>query len=160
MTLLTPPQQLLLAAQVCARAHKNQKRADGTPYAAHPVRVAFRIAMSDYTTTNLPLSPNDKIRAQIVALLHDVVEDTPVGFNELRELGFEQTVVEAVDSVTKRPGEKYSDFTLRAKQNAIGRVVKLADIADNTEDQSALDPEEAEYLTVKYEKARKVLLDV
>lgn len=138
----TRDQQLLLAAQVAARAHQNQKRKDGTPYIAHPIRVAIRCETEE---------------EKIVALLHDVPEDTTVGFKELRELGFDNEILDAIDSVTKRPGEKYSDRVLRAKANAIGRKVKLADLADNLEDQSALDPDEAEFLRVRYTKAQEVL---
>jgi len=139
---LSIDQQLLLAATVATRAHAGQKRKDGTDYIAHPVRVAIRC---------------ESKREKIVALLHDVVEDTSVGFKELRELGFDNSTLDAVDSVTKRPGEKYADFVLRAKANKIGRLVKVADIADNMEDQSALDPDEAEFLTKRYTKALEVL---
>lgn len=130
---------LLQAATVAARAHSRMVRKDGTPYIAHPIRVAIRCAT---------------VEEKIVALLHDVVEDTDMTLNDLRELGFSEEIIAAVDSVTKRPGEKYVDFILRAKLNKIGRKVKLADIADNLEDQSALDPDEAEFLKNRYEKAR------
>lgn len=134
--------QLLLATTVAARAHAGQKRKDGTPYIAHPVKVAIRLETKVQKT---------------VALLHDVVEDTDVTFAQLRELGFDEEVIAAVDSVTKRPGEKYADFILRAKQNPIGREVKLADIEDNLHDQSALDPDEASFLRERYNKAKDVL---
>lgn len=139
---LTVTQQLLLATTVAARAHQNQKRKDGTPYIAHPVRVAIRCSSSVQKT---------------VALLHDVVEDTNVTLDQLRELGFDELVISAVDSVTKRPGEKYQDFILRCKSNETGRIVKLADISDNLEDQSALDPDEAKFLRERYTKAQEVL---
>lgn len=142
MTKLTTDQMLLLAARVAARAHATHVRKDGTPYIAHPVRVAIRCGTA---------------LQKIVALLHDVVEDTDVTYDDLRELGFTEEVIAALDSVTKRPGEKYADFILRSKANAIGRVVKLADIADNIEDQSALDPDEAKFLRDRYTKAQKVL---
>lgn len=139
---LTVDQMLLKAATVATRAHKGQVRKDGTDYIAHPIRVAIRC--------------ESKLE-KIVALLHDVVEDTDVTFEELRELGFSQDVLDAVESVTKRVGEKYADFILRSKANTIGRKVKIADIADNLEDQSALDPDEAKFLTARYTKALKVL---
>lgn len=141
---LTTDQMLLLAARVAARAHAGHVRKDGTPYIAHPIRVAIRC---------------DSKQAKIVALLHDVVEDTDVSFDDLRELGFTQEIIEAIDSVTKRPGEKYADFILRSKANVHGRQVKLMDIEDNLEDQSALDPDEAKFLRNRYEKAREVLND-
>jgi (p)ppGpp synthase/HD superfamily hydrolase len=139
---LSIDEQLLLAATVATRAHAGQKRKDGTDYISHPIRVAIRCETK---------------RQKIVALLHDVPEDTRVGFKELRELGFDNETLDAVDSVTKRPGEKYADFILRSKANEVGRPVKLADIADNMEDQSALDPDEAKFLTKRYTKALEVL---
>jgi (p)ppGpp synthase/HD superfamily hydrolase len=90
---------------------------------------------------------------KIVALLHDVVEDTDVTLDELRELGFEPMIVEAVDRVTKRPGERYADFIDRAAGHELSRAVKVADIEDNLEDQSALDPDEAAFLRERYTKA-------
>lgn len=139
---LTIEQQLLLAATVATRAHAGQKRKDGTDYIAHPIRVAILCDTKEQKT---------------VALLHDVVENTPVGFKELRELGFSQEVIEAVESVTKRPGEKYADFVLRTKANPIGRIVKISDITDNMQDQSALNPDEAAFLTKRYSKALETL---
>ncbi len=68
---------------------------------------------------------------RIVALLHDTVEDTDVTSEYLLECGFPQHIVDAVLSVTKRDGEGYEDFVARAKQNAIGRVVKIHDLEDN-----------------------------
>lgn len=130
--------QLKRAATVAARAHDGQVRKDGTPYIAHPVRVAIGCD-----------SPYEKI----VALLHDVVEDTDITLNELRELGFDAIVLEAVDRVTKRPGERYMDFIERAAAHDVSRRVKIADIEDNLEDQSALDPDEAAFLKERYTKA-------
>jgi guanosine-3',5'-bis(diphosphate) 3'-pyrophosphohydrolase len=134
--------QLLLAATVAARAHQHQKRKDGTPYIAHPIRVAIRCG---------------SITEKTVALLHDVVEDTDVTFEELRELGFSQRVIDLVNNLTKRPGEKYTDFTKRAASDAESARVKMADIADNLSDQSALDPEEAEFLSNRYNRALETL---
>lgn len=154
---LTLDQQLLLAPQVAARAHQGQRRKDGTPYIAHPVRVALRVT-EQYSGRGW-----DWYRAQITAFLHDVVEDTDITIEELRELGFDEVVLAALERVTKRPGEKYSDFILRIRGDGMSDVsllaiaVKLADIDDNLEDQSALDPEEAVFLSKRYNKAKVVL---
>jgi (p)ppGpp synthase/HD superfamily hydrolase len=154
---LTLEQQLLLAPQVAARAHAHQKRKDGTPYIAHPVRVALRV------TKNTQSGSPWQMTCQIGAFLHDVVEDTDVTLDDLRELGFSEGVLAVIDRVTKRPGEKYKDFILRIKGDGLSETslyaiaVKLADIDDNVEDQSALDPEEAEFLRERYERAREVL---
>ena len=154
MTKLTHEEQALLAIRVATRAHAGQKRKDGTPYIAHPARVALRVSLRP--AGNLIFA----LQAQTVAYLHDVVEDTDVTYDELRELGFNEVVISALDSVTKRTGETYAEFILRSKVNQVGRVVKLADIEDNLEDQSALDPEEAKFLRERYVKALDVLTDV
>ncbi|MGZ8383712.1 MAG: GTP pyrophosphokinase [Nitrospira sp.] len=72
--------------------------------------------------------------ARIVAVLHDVVEDCKGWtFERLEGEGFSPAIIEALDSVTKRPSEKndYMAFVKRAGQNEIGRQVKMADLIDN-----------------------------
>lgn len=147
MTTLTPTEQLLLAIQVATRAHAGQKRKDGTDYIAHPMSVMAKAALAGEDTYTL-----------IACVLHDVPEDTSVGFKQLRELGFGNEPLEAVDAVTKRPGESYlGEFIPRVKKSERGTRVKLYDIDHNTEDQSALDPDEAEFLTKRYTTAREIL---
>lgn len=142
---LTLQEMLLKAATVAAKAHDGQKRKDGSPYITHPVRVAIRV---------------DGTREKIAALLHDVVEDTHVTLDDLHEYGFTYEIIEIVDCLTKRPGEKYADFIRRCLSNGYAVKVKIADIEDNLNDQSALDPEEAEFLKKRYEKALKQLNEV
>jgi (p)ppGpp synthase/HD superfamily hydrolase len=69
--------------------------------------------------------------AKIAAVLHNVVEDSSVTLSDLRAEGFPERVVEAVEALTKRPGETYELFILRAASNDIARTVKLADLFDN-----------------------------
>jgi (p)ppGpp synthase/HD superfamily hydrolase len=147
---VTTQEQLLLAIRVATRAHEHQVRKDGTPYIAHPMRVMARVM------TRYGFQGHGRVGA-IAAVLHDVVEDTDVTLDHLREMGFDQEVIEVVDRLSRRPGESYADFILRAAGNDISSVVKLDDIDDNLEDQSALDPEEAEFLRERYTKAREVL---
>ncbi len=71
------------------------------------------------------------IEERIVAVLHDVVEDTDWTFDRLRIEGFAESVLEALDAVTRREGESYEDFVQRAATNPIGRNVKRADLLDN-----------------------------
>ena len=99
------------------------------------------------------------IYCEIAALLHDVPEDTSVSLQDLRDMGFDQFVVDIVDHVTRRKeqGEKYKDFIKRCKEHDYARFVKIADIEDNMEDQSALEPEEAEFLRTRYNNALEVL---
>jgi len=110
------------ARQVAVQAHLNQTRWNGDIYVTHPIRVAESLRgrmMED---------------EQVVAYLHDVVEDSGVTLEMLREFGFSSEQIDAIDSVTKRPDENYRDFILRAKQNPTGCVVKIADIKDNLRD--------------------------
>lgn len=110
------------AIALAANLHQGQKRIKaekGLPYIIHPLRVML----------DTRFIKTDKER--IVAVLHDVIEDTECTSVILYGLGFDEEIVEAVDSVTKREGESYDDFIDRAGKNEIGRRVKLADLHDN-----------------------------
>lgn len=107
---------LEVAANVCVTAHTGQRDKGGKAYFLHPMRVAMRCK---------------KDEEKIVALLHDTIEDGNVTEEYLFELGFPQNLIDAVVSVTKQDGESYEDFIARAKENPIGRTVKILDIEDN-----------------------------
>ncbi|MGJ7039203.1 (p)ppGpp synthase/HD superfamily hydrolase [Shinella sp. BE166] len=122
------------AIALAAKAHDGQTDKNGAPYIFHPVRVAS--TFSDETL-------------QTIAVLHDVVEDTAITLSDL-DAHFPQGVVNAVDALTRRPGETYEDFILRVSRNPDARKVKIADLRDN------LRPG-AEHLRPRYEAALKVL---
>ena len=105
-----------LAYEICLKAHAGLVDKAGMPYHLHPERVAARCSTDAET---------------IVALLHDTIEDTEVRPEDLLSKGFSQEIVDAILSVTKRKGENYEDFVARAKQNPIGRIVKIHDLEDN-----------------------------
>jgi (p)ppGpp synthase/HD superfamily hydrolase len=105
------------ALQIAAKAHEGQKDKDGQPYILHPLRAMMRVEGED---------------AQIVAVLHDVVEDTPVTADDLRQAGFSEQVVAAVLCVTHRKDESYANYVVRCKGNEVARRVKLADLHDNS----------------------------
>lgn len=109
-------QLVKLAYEICAAAHAGQSDKVGMPYHLHPERVAARCSTDAET---------------IVALLHDTIEDTCITPEYLLSKGFPQCIVDGVLSVTKREGESYEDFVARAKQNPIGRMVKIHDLEDN-----------------------------
>lgn len=143
------------ARRVAEQAHRGQTRRNGDPYITHPVRIAqsFR-----------GMSIGEVEDEQVVSYLHDVVEDTEITLGQLEEFGFSGEQVEAVDSVTKREGESYLDFVLRAKANPVGRQVKEADIKDNLSDNlRAGDPlldkalKGGKHLREKYELALWIL---
>lgn len=104
------------AITIAVTAHRGQADKAGQPYILHPLRVMMRL---------------DDEAARIVAVLHDVVEDTGTTMDDLRQAGFSQEVLEALDHVTNRAGESYDEFVARAAQNPIARRVKLADLEDN-----------------------------
>src|SRR5262249_4992704 len=76
--------------------------------------------------------------ARIIAVLHDVLEDTSVTEEDLRREGFSESIITGVLAVTKRPNEPYADFVLRSCRHDAARQVKLADIADNSSISRAL----------------------
>jgi (p)ppGpp synthase/HD superfamily hydrolase len=125
----------------------------GVDYIHHPLHVAKAVA-------------DHGEEYEIVGLLHDIVEDTEVSLEFLRDAGFSNNVVEAVDAITKRKDkdgeiEEYENYLARVKSNKIARIVKLADIEHNS-DASRL-PEELrkahEGHLKKYQKAKKYLSD-
>ena len=137
------------ACAVAEQAHFGQKRWNGDPYVTHPIRVA-----ESFFREGLLMAEVEDER--VVAYLHDVVEDTDVTLDQLREFGFTETQVVAVDSVTKCEGESYLDFVLRAKKNPIGCRVKVADIRDNMSDLP--DPPPRRQLRKHHQRAEKYRL--
>jgi (p)ppGpp synthase/HD superfamily hydrolase len=104
------------ALQIAARAHEGQKDKGGQPYILHPLRAMMSVQGEE---------------AQIVAVLHDVIEDTSFTADDLRQAGFSEKVVAAVLLVTHNKEEPYAEYVIRCKGNDIARRVKLADLADN-----------------------------
>lgn len=106
------------AIQLATGAHRGQRDKVGAPYILHPLRMMLRVR-----------TPEERI----VAVLHDVVEDTPWTIDALRREGFPESILQAVDCLTKRKREPYEQSIKRAKPNPIARVVKLADLEDNSD---------------------------
>ena len=107
---------LARAIALASQAHVEQREKSGAPYIMHPLRLMLRMETE---------------AEMIVAILHDVVEDTPWTFDQLRNEGFSEEVIAALDCVTRRSTETYEQFVDRARDNAIARKVKLADLEDN-----------------------------
>ena len=131
------------AMKLCFSAHKDQVDKSGLPYVFHPFHLAEQ--MEDEDTT-------------IVALLHDVVEDTKVTFADLAQIGFSQQVIEAIQVMTHPEGVPYMEYVARIKENPIARRVKLADLRHNS-DLSRLDhvDEKALARVEKYHVAMELL---
>ncbi|WP_232796949.1 hypothetical protein [Blastococcus atacamensis] len=91
---------------------------------------------------------------QAVALLHDVLEDTPCTEFDLRR-EFPDDVVDAVVAITHLPNEPRQDYYGRVRANPLARTVKLADIASNTDPDrlALLDESTRDRLAEKYRAA-------
>lgn len=103
---------IMLAVQI----HHTQKDRGGQPYILHPLRVMLRF---------------ESELERIVGVLHDVVEDSDLTLEDMRDMGYSDEIVAALDGVTRRDGESYEEFFERSRLNPISRRVKLADLEDN-----------------------------
>jgi len=104
------------AILIAVQAHQGQVDKAGAPYILHPLRVMLKL--------------NSEIE-MITGVLHDVVEDTSWTLENLRQEGFPDGILEAIDCLTRREGEDYNDFIERVADNSLARMVKLADLEDN-----------------------------
>ena len=107
---------VMTAKAWAARWHEGQRDKAGQPYVTHPERVAGRLS-----------APEE----QVVAWLHDTVEDTGLTLREI-ENTFGPETAAAVDAISRRPGEEWEDYLRRVKQNEAARKVKISDLSDNS----------------------------
>ena len=131
------------ALKLCFEAHKEQVDKSGMPYVFHPFHLAEQMQTEEAT---------------VVALLHDVVEDTDYTIEDLTSMGFGKTITDAIALMTHADGVAYMDYVREIKNNPIAKEVKLADLKHNSDltrldvvDESALNRRE------KYLKAIKLL---
>ena len=127
------------AIALAAVAHAGQTDKGGAPYILHPLRLMLRMQTED---------------ERIAAVLHDVVEDSDWTIEGLRAEGFSDPVLRAVEALTRREGESYEDFVVRASRDPIGRRVKRADLEDNSDLTRLPAPTESDRARVeKYRRA-------
>lgn len=133
------------ADALAERAHEGQLDKVGHPYIGHPRSVAGRLTDPD---------------AQVVALLHDVIEDTTVTAEDLRAAGITDRQLEAIESLTHADDVDNETYWRAVRSVPLARMVKIADLADNCDPirVARLDPETAERLRGKYRRALGVLL--
>ena len=124
--------------------HAGQLDKAGEPYILHVLRVMHTV---------------EGIKAKTVAAMHDLLEDTKVTEQDLRDAGFDVEIVDAVLALTKGPKETRIEAAKRAKINSLAREVKLADNADNMDLTRLVDPTEKDMLRMhEYVLVRKLLL--
>lgn len=132
------------AIEIAARAHAGQVDKAGAPYIFHPLRLMLAVSGE---------------HERMAAVLHDVVEDTPLTFDDLAREGFPAAVIDAVRALTKHDGESRIDAAHRAAANPLARTVKLADVGDNMDLSRIASPTEKDYARLReYEQVRAILL--
>lgn len=136
-------EQTKKALKLCFEAHKEQVDKSGMPYVFHPFHLAEQMQTEETT---------------VVALLHDLVEDTDYTIDDLTSMGFGKTVTDAIALMTHADGVAYMDYVREIKNNPIAKAVKLADLKHNS-DLTRLDivDEKALKRKEKYSKAIKLL---
>jgi len=132
------------ALRIAFDAHKDQVDKDGLPYIHHPIHLAEQ------------MDTEEKI---VVALLHDVVEDTDLTFEVLESEGFPQTIISALKLLTHDDDSDYCEYVHRIKSNPLAACVKLADLQHNSDSGrlASLPPETADRLSKKYAEAIRIL---
>ena len=106
------------ALKLCFDAHKEQKDKSGLPYVFHPFHLAEQ--MEDEEST-------------VVALLHDVAEDTDHTLEDIAAMGFSRNVTEALALLTHDETVPYMEYVKALRNNPIARRVKLADLRHNSD---------------------------
>lgn len=128
-----------IAISIALKAHKGQVDKGGNPYILHPLAVMNRV---------------ETIEEKIVGVLHDVVEDTEVTIDQLRETGFSEEILEAINLLTRAKEDSYEEFIDKTLKNRIARNVKIADIKENLNLSRIQDPSEQDYMRLeKYKRA-------
>jgi (p)ppGpp synthase/HD superfamily hydrolase len=127
------------AVEIATKAHEGQTRWDKTiPYITHPLAVA----------ANFEVGPE-----KMVAVMHDVLEDTDVTEDCIRG-AWPDRVVDALLCMTHDPAVSYADYIMKLRNNELARKVKAADIRDNLKD---LVGEKHNQRRDKYQLALKLL---
>ncbi|MBQ4262969.1 MAG: GTP pyrophosphokinase [Bacilli bacterium] len=133
------------ALNLMYNSHIKQYDKSGVPYVFHPFHVAEQMDDEDST---------------IVALLHDIIEDTDVTIEDLVSLGFSVQVINALKCLTHLEDEDYFDYIKRVSNNEIAKKVKIQDLKHNMDLSRLSSVSEKDLQRVeKYKKSLKFLLD-
>ncbi len=130
------------------KAHEDQTDKGGNPYWTHLVSVMRRLK-----------SPMED--EKLAALLHDIVEDTPISLDQLREMGYSENTIRMVDLLTRKPGSgTYIEWirSIAASGNKGAIKIKIADNEDNSDPKrvAQLLPEQRS-IAKRYERSLKIL---
>jgi (p)ppGpp synthase/HD superfamily hydrolase len=112
----TPGAMLEQAIHLAIRAHAGQRDRAGTPYILHPMRVMQTLETEE---------------EKVIAVLHDVIEDSTITFDDLNQYGFPPRVISALKLLTRDKNTPYEEYIAALAPDPIARKVKLADLFDN-----------------------------
>ena len=133
------------AISIASLAHQGQLDKGGEPYILHPLRVMMKLK-------------DEKQR--IVAVLHDVIEDTKVTDMNLIIQGLEIDLINVILTLTRNKNESYDEYINRISNDEFAIQVKLADLEDNMDISRIKNPIGKDYeRVVKYGKAREKLMN-
>jgi (p)ppGpp synthase/HD superfamily hydrolase len=132
-----------LAYEIASVAHKGQVDKSGKEYINHPLTVASYCNSED---------------ERVVALLHDVVEDTNVTLEDLAKF-FDSNIIDALKLLTHSDDEPYLEYVTRIKENKLAKAVKIADLTHNIDLSRFENPTKWDYDRVefKYKPAMQIL---
>lgn len=113
--------RLLSNMLVCAtNAHAGQFDKGGAPYILHPLRVMYKLKSADE-------------ELQCIALGHDIIEDTAVTYEYLRDIGMTERVIEGIKALTKFDGQTYDEYKQAVFARRDSMLVKMSDLRDNSD---------------------------
>lgn len=131
------------ALRIATKVHTGQKDKAGVPYILHPIRI---------------MNSMPDIEEKIIAILHDVVEDSDWTIKRLEVEGFSTRIMDAIDAITWRQGEDYKSYILRVGENELARKVKIEDLKDNLNLTRLVKiTNEDAWRTAKYHRSLKIL---
>ena len=128
------------AMKIAEKAHAGQVDKGGHPYILHPKRV---------------MESCETEAEKITAILHDVLEDSDLTTEDLKEEGFSEEIMGALLCLTHKDGEAYMEYIESVCQNPLAAKVKLADLKDNMDISRIPNPTERDFARLeKYRKAK------
>ena len=114
--MLSYNEQFQIALELAVEKHKNQTDKAGNPYILHPLHVMENV--------------NNK-EGKIVAILHDIIEETYITENYLLKIGLSKRIVDAVVALTRSEDMDYQEYIKNLSSNPLAKEVKLADLEHN-----------------------------
>lgn len=125
--------QRKIAEELIREFHDGQTDLSGRPYIKHLYRVAEKIDRMTSRTASGRYTERDTdlIKAEIAALLHDILEDTECTEDVLRERGISKEIIDTVKVLTRPDELSYFDYILIVDKHPLARIVKMCDLEDN-----------------------------